>query len=1085
MSNPNYTSSRKNEKNDDNEDKKMPSRPTNHEENDDLKLQSISKQDAEMEIESNLKKQDTAESLKSKVSRKQSGSFTSLAYAAASRNNVASAKASSSNSPSSRDIDPSSNEKLKLLLDRISHYYDAHHQHHRHGSYSNTYHHIPQMDPRRAYYLLEASAGNVDLALTLYWDDFVASSSTNISMHGTDSNQRSNKYLSDIANSSREVSGTSSDFNHAEIGLSINETKISRSSKPVGDTTVPEHEKKKSASKKRKVHEMETNQINESNKLQSSAKPAVSVTYVNAASASAASATATAASASATSNSVTRKPNPSKESDNFKDNYPYQVATHPNNNFVPRRPPLRRLFPDMQQQEDAQGLKDERIKNIQPPPPSNELRLRIEAALSAPTVFHERNNHLNPIERILRRTQIRRGGNNRANNNNESNSNNHHPNVEQENRHLQEDEEIEVVESNQNSVSISDDEAAASAKFIGNILKIKGDDFNDDNEDDTVDEDLDEDSQRDRHGTLSVTSLRRMRTKRILRNRLRKARDGYRKRLKEGSSHENNNNDDADSNLKPLPKLDNEEIDEADLSESDSAFSSEDIADITSNPNAPSPILWGSRKEPILSDSEEPQQSKQLSIIPTLWMNASFSSSPSLNGLNIDVIDTSKTSQKILSSQCGGLSVLTSLVTALIQSGASIQGKIVTCSKARTRFSDLSKVEKAQQFQSRLVDALSSILHVAATSAIKYHMVNAEKKKKRLKKSGKEQLMEEEEKIMQRALRKDLKLCSVCKWQEDSSDSNPHSFGGKVLSTSLTNILDLRSYVISHLDAFMNPGGCALFLETVIKIHGVKRIKRMLRACGSQRDCLLSCNCGNTPIPKGSAKLEWQNYLEHECFSVELLSLLMTGKIRSSYKRWDKSKLGIGILSLNQLGKEEGGKEFLNPVKPVWLVRGEKCFSTLWFEDESDYKKTHGNGSTFKVIHWNCWSSGRKTVLKIITSRDTPGIKDSNTSSLNIGLINANLDNIRHDLDDEHFYPNEYKRWRFAFDSSDDNSQKVKEDKIEIKSFTCVWIPYYKLCPRQKEIIDMKYAPKINRVLWCRWKDARVSQCTPSILPVV
>ena len=59
------------------------------------------------------------------------------------------------------------------------------------------------------------------------------------------------------------------------------------------------------------------------------------------------------------------------------------------------------------------------------------------------------------------------------------------------------------------------------------------------------------------------------------------------------------------------------------------------------------------------------------------------------------------------------------------------------------------------------------------------------------------------------------------------------------MEVSLTNRRDLRSYVVANLSSFMAPGGCALFLETVMHIHGLPQIQRML--CGTlEIECIRS-----------------------------------------------------------------------------------------------------------------------------------------------------------------------------------------------------------------------------------------------------
>ena len=81
----------------------------------------------------------------------------------------------------------------------------------------------------------------------------------------------------------------------------------------------------------------------------------------------------------------------------------------------------------------------------------------------------------------------------------------------------------------------------------------------------------------------------------------------------------------------------------------------------------------------------------------------------------------------------------------------------MSCGKSRTRFSELTKIEKGRQFGPRLAYALSALLHVAAMSSINYQKTVAERKKKRRLKGGKRgKITEEEEKIFQKELSRDV-----------------------------------------------------------------------------------------------------------------------------------------------------------------------------------------------------------------------------------------------------------------------------------------------------------------------------------------
>jgi hypothetical protein len=71
----------------------------------------------------------------------------------------------------------------------------------------------------------------------------------------------------------------------------------------------------------------------------------------------------------------------------------------------------------------------------------------------------------------------------------------------------------------------------------------------------------------------------------------------------------------------------------------------------------------------------------------------------------------------------------------------------------------------------------------------------------------------------------------------------------------------------------------------------------------------------------------------HDCIGVELISLLLTGKIHSNFENWSAGPLGLGILS-NRRG--EVGQALMRPEKPVWVCRGHTCYSLLMMDHTND-----------------------------------------------------------------------------------------------------------------------------------------------------
>eukprot|EP00592_Proboscia_alata_P018041 CAMPEP_0194415816 /NCGR_PEP_ID=MMETSP0176-20130528/14638_1 /TAXON_ID=216777 /ORGANISM="Proboscia alata, Strain PI-D3" /LENGTH=1867 /DNA_ID=CAMNT_0039220699 /DNA_START=292 /DNA_END=5895 /DNA_ORIENTATION=- len=516
-------------------------------------------------------------------------------------------------------------------------------------------------------------------------------------------------------------------------------------------------------------------------------------------------------------------------------------------------------------------------------------------------------------------------------------------------------------------------------------------------------------------------------------------------------------------------------------------------------------------------------------IIPELWRNCGFALSSCGEGL-VSPLNSNRSIPLAQQNQnnnagssnslrlsivhhCGGIKALLSIVLALIQSNASIQGKKVGVKQVRERFADLKTcVEKRKQYESRLADAISCLLLVAATAANKR---NAGRENAAAAGNGSASESSQLTAFMSRSGRQAAlaanvvgktldgagkhhyyprtnqtskqgrpPLCRVCRWEdleepeswrnrmsEALRNNNSNPIGTKVgeaISVSHTHVQDLKRHVISSLPAFMGPGGCALLLETIIRIHGLKSVKRMVRSCATAASCdsiknssmrmrpLIHCDCD------AKGKLVASKALAHRsnrrggiggpnniscsatqkaricevgkgagCMSVELISLILTGSVHSSFEGWDTGGLGFGLLNggflsesaldpgaaradaaanndtnnignsnLNKAAKNGScnsptnnsssisfptssnwknsshaiGKGLLNPIQPVWIVRGPRGFSTVWLEKDSDrqYMDTMP-GFSFRMKHWNCSNNGKATTMRIITARGTNG----------------------------------------------------------------------------------------------------------------
>lgn len=404
---------------------------------------------------------------------------------------------------------------------------------------------------------------------------------------------------------------------------------------------------------------------------------------------------------------------------------------------------------------------------------------------------------------------------------------------------------------------------------------------------------------------------------------------------------------------------------------------------------------------------EDPDDASQLGesqAIPSTWWYASFAQHSTAMGVALkepskeDVAENSwrifqlhaganprRNNTMPMPYHCRAMTAILSIVTALIHTGASVQANEVTCSSSRVPFLELTEEDRKREFESRLIDAISSLIFVAAKASMERKkkavdkMLAKEERRKRRRKKKKDDLGEEEAEesnALQMSLRRKLKLCPVTWWQENTT-GEPYTPAEQwqkgedeqvdgpwiKLNTSYSNISDVRAYVLSNMRAFTAPGGVALLLETVVRIHGEGAVARMLRKsragdshsagkekdsnneaetdgkeCSSNNLFLVCCSCEErqnkrlqdfTLTPANRRKL--MNAADttppgHDCVSVELMSLLLTGKVHSTLSGWSTGPLGFGILSQTP---GEVGEELSRPEKPVWILKGDTCYSVL------------------------------------------------------------------------------------------------------------------------------------------------------------
>ena len=131
--------------------------------------------------------------------------------------------------------------------------------------------------------------------------------------------------------------------------------------------------------------------------------------------------------------------------------------------------------------------------------------------------------------------------------------------------------------------------------------------------------------------------------------------------------------------------------------------------------------------------------------------------------------------------------MLTSVVTALMYSGVSIQGKEINCNSCRRKpFGEITLDEQKREFPQRLTDALSAILLMAADTSTKRRLHTIAEISKKIGQSNnaqkdeyetddddlKDEAMKDREATMKRVVETRAMLCPVCRWDESGNNKD-------------------------------------------------------------------------------------------------------------------------------------------------------------------------------------------------------------------------------------------------------------------------------------------------------------------------
>lgn len=122
---------------------------------------------------------------------------------------------------------------------------------------------------------------------------------------------------------------------------------------------------------------------------------------------------------------------------------------------------------------------------------------------------------------------------------------------------------------------------------------------------------------------------------------------------------------------------------------------------------------------------------------------------------------------------CKGVSAMLSIITALLYSGASIQGgSTVACDADRVPFDELPLEQRKREFEPRLVDALSSLIFIAAQAGSRQceeKLAEYDKQWARCRRRGRALPEEEDIYTTKRlALQRRARVCQVYWWETDA-----------------------------------------------------------------------------------------------------------------------------------------------------------------------------------------------------------------------------------------------------------------------------------------------------------------------------
>jgi hypothetical protein len=454
-------------------------------------------------------------------------------------------------------------------------------------------------------------------------------------------------------------------------------------------------------------------------------------------------------------------------------------------------------------------------------------------------------------------------------------------------------------------------------------------------------------------------------------------------------------------------------------------------------------------------------------------------------------------------------------VSALLHTGAGVtdEGTIVA-GAALVPWVTLTVEERNREFDRRLIQALTTLLTMAATAARRRKVAGLDR-----------HAWPESMSLVERTVKRQVvgaklsRVCPVLAWPDGETVKLPSGVAGEAipLAVSFSCIQDLSLYVASHIKTFQKSGGVALLLETLIQIHGATTVEALLAEAQPARSSLIQCTCQEhyeaaNPYKKNSPPITQPA----DCIGPELISLLLTGNIECSWQGWSIDPFEFGFLS----DKAVLPQALTRPDQPCWILAGPTTYTCLWADAEQP-ESPSGNvaaGTVVRLTHWNPWyadrhltkvclSMGRydwKPATKLPTPVDSLGPFASRTLAIlearrrqkyqrteerrGLECVDPNVvfsvderSKVHAHPDDCRLYPDNFRLWRY------DVSIWATSDQIEENAQPHEkWLAFFRLSARQQRLVEGSLGPAICNILRTRWPTATLDALEPATpYPVV